>query len=168
MPKYRIVDVELHEAEMLALKSEIQELKKDLSGVTKTVIALGSTHQDCTVITGSYGHHEGIKTKYVLIDGCYNGILLTARSDGQIFLLPHSTNNSMEYRNRQVLELSERGKTKPPFEVEDYRPLSEGLYRYTLWDTKMGQAIAPLTSKQGADMKLLLQLWWNHNAQPNS
>ena len=44
-----------------------------------------------------------------------------------------------------------------PFIVEDYKPLSGELYQYTLRDAKTGESIAPLTVKQGCDMKLLLQ-----------
>lgn len=49
---------------------------------------------------------------------------------------------------------------KPFFEVEDYRPVSGQLYQYTLKDTVTGESIAPLTAKQGGNMKELLQLWY--------
>jgi len=48
----------------------------------------------------------------------------------------------------------------PAFIVEDYESLSDGIYKYTLRDTKTGEAIAPLTAQQGKDMKLLLQSWF--------
>ena len=57
---------------------------------------------------------------------------------------------------------------KAPFEVEDYKPVSGKLYQYTLRDTKTGEAIAPLTPKQGLDMQLLLQLWHKNQQEVNS
>ena len=56
---------------------------------------------------------------------------------------------------------------KPPFDVEDYRPEFGSFYVFTLRDTETGEALAPLTSKQGFEMKLLLQLWYKNQQALN-